>query len=185
MPVHAMAEKQSPASHFRPCLEMVQAQFRFPDLTFLLNRFLLLEEDAMTRVVLLGLVVLCLAGCGSVQVSLRYPGAVSATVHRPVRLPGGHGEAGIASYYADKYQGRLTANGERFDMYAMTAAHKSLPFNSRVRVVNVRNGRSVLVRINDRGPFVAGRIIDLSYAAFGRIADHRDGLADVVVEVVD
>jgi len=66
----------------------------------------------------------------------------------------------------------------------MTAAHKSLPFGTHVRVVNRDNGRSVVVRINDRGPFIRGRIIDLSYAAFSRIEHPREGLADVVIEVL-
>jgi rare lipoprotein A len=72
---------------------------------------------------------------------------------------------GSASYYAAKFDGRRTASGERFDNSAMTAAHRTLPFGSVVRVTNIVNGRSVIVRINDRGPFSAGRIIDLSRAA--------------------
>jgi len=127
---------------------------------------------------------LVLVGCANMEVTLRYPGTVSTTFKVPVYIPGDYSEAGIASYYADKYQGRLTANGERFDMYRISAAHKTLPFNTKVKVVNVNNGRSVVVRINDRGPFIEGRIIDLSYAAFGRIADHREGLADVVLEIL-
>ena len=138
------------------------------------------------RIFLSGLcaLVLCgsLVGCANMEVTLRYPGTVSTTFKVPPYIPGNYSEAGIA-YYADKYQGRLTANGERFNMHGITAAHKTLPFNTKVRVVNVNNGRSVLVRINDRGPFIEGRIIDLSYAAFGRIADHREGLADVVLEI--
>src|SRR5215207_3274754 len=72
---------------------------------------------------------------------------------------------GIASCYGPGLHGRRTANGEKFNTRALTAAHKSLPFGSRVRVTNERTGRSVVVRINDRGPFVAGRVIDLSKAA--------------------
>lgn len=72
---------------------------------------------------------------------------------------------GSASYYAAKFDGRRTANGERFDNDAMTAAHRTLPFGTRVRVTSVATGRSVVVRINDRGPFHAGRVIDLSRAA--------------------
>lgn len=138
----------------------------------------------MKRVLLIGLCAFVLAGCANMQVTLRYPGVASTTFRVPVSLPGNYSEAGVASYYAHKYQGRLTANGERFNMYAMTAAHKSLPFDTRVRVFNVNNGRSVLVRINDRGPFIEGRIIDLSYSAFARIADHEQGLADVVLEIL-
>src|SRR5687767_1435960 len=72
---------------------------------------------------------------------------------------------GIASYYGSAHQGRKTASGERFDMNKLTAAHRTLPFGQKVRVTNLGNQRSVIVRINDRGPFVRGRIIDLSQAA--------------------
>lgn len=72
---------------------------------------------------------------------------------------------GVASYYGREFHGRRTANGEKFDMNAMTAAHRSLPFGTIVRVTNPANNKSVRVRINDRGPFVSGRDIDLSYAA--------------------
>lgn len=80
-------------------------------------------------------------------------------------------ESGIASNYGrgDGYHGRKTASGERFNTNAMTAAHKTLPFGTRVTVTNQRNGRSVSVRISDRGPFVRGRIIDLSFAAASAI----------------
>jgi len=79
----------------------------------------------------------------------------------------GHADSqvGMASYYAGAHQGRRTANGERFDMHALTAAHRTLPFGTRVEVTNLENGRSVVVRINDRGPYVEGRVIDLSQAA--------------------
>jgi rare lipoprotein A len=72
---------------------------------------------------------------------------------------------GIASYYGKEFHGRKTANGETFDMNAMTAAHRTLPFGTMVRVTNLSNDQSVTVRINDRGPFIKGRIIDLSYGA--------------------
>ncbi len=75
-------------------------------------------------------------------------------------------QTGVASYY---WQGRGTASGERFNPDAMTAAHRSLPFNTKVEVTNLRNGRSVIVRINDRGPFIRGRIIDVSKAAAGEL----------------
>ena len=73
--------------------------------------------------------------------------------------------SGLASWYGPGFQGRRTANGEKFNTHALTAAHKTLPFGTRVRVVNRQNGRSVVVRINDRGPHVRGRVIDLSRAA--------------------
>ena len=93
-------------------------------------------------------------------------------------------EEGFASYYAGKFQGRLTANGEIFDTKRFTAAHKTLPFNTIVRVTNPANGKSTLTRINDRGPFVEGRIIDLTRAAAAAIGMVADGVAWVVVDVV-
>jgi rare lipoprotein A len=89
---------------------------------------------------------------------------------------------GRASYYADSLAGNRTASGERYDPKALTAAHRELPFGTRVRVVREDNGKSVVVRINDRGPFVAGRIIDLSHAAFSRIGPRGAGLLDVRIE---
>ncbi|PWJ44294.1 septal ring lytic transglycosylase RlpA family protein [Sediminitomix flava] len=86
---------------------------------------------------------------------------------------------GEASYYAKKFHGRTTANGEKFNMYAMTAAHKELPFNTVLKVVNLTNGKWVKVRINDRGPFVGNRIIDLSYAAAKNIGMIQDGVAKI------
>jgi rare lipoprotein A len=75
----------------------------------------------------------------------------------------------MASYYGKRFHKRKTSNGERFNMHSMTAAHPTLPFNTRVRVKNIKNGRTVVVRINDRGPFHSSRIIDLSYAAANRL----------------
>lgn len=91
---------------------------------------------------------------------------------------------GKASYYADKFHGNATASGEVFDMNEFTAAHKSLPFGTIIKVTNLKNGRSVTVKINDRGPFVAGRILDLSYAAAQELDMLRDGVADVEVEII-
>jgi rare lipoprotein A len=104
----------------------------------------------------------------------------------PIRAVGpGASETGVASYYADAFHGRNTASGERFDMNALTAAHPSLPFGTRVRVTHVESGRSVVVRINDRGPFKRGRVIDLSYAAARELGMVREGLARVRVDVVE
>ncbi len=93
-------------------------------------------------------------------------------------------EIGYASYYAGKFQGRLTANGERFDTYRFTAAHKTLPFNTIVRVTNMESGDSTYVRINDRGPFVEGRVIDMSRIAASEIGMVGSGVARVKVEVI-
>ena len=93
-------------------------------------------------------------------------------------------EVGIASWYGKDYHGRKTANGEVYDMYAMTAAHCTLPFNTRVRVTNLGNGKKTELRINDRGPFVAGRIIDLSYTGARAIDMLGTGTAKVTVEAI-
>lgn len=92
---------------------------------------------------------------------------------------------GIASYYGKDHHGKKTANGETFDMYKLTAAHRSLPFGSRVRVTNLANNRSVVVRINDRGPYIKGRVIDLSQAAAERLEMIEVGIVPVRVEVLE
>ena len=91
---------------------------------------------------------------------------------------------GLASWYGGVFHGRKTANGEKFDENALTACHPSLPFGSLVRVVNVTNGRSVIVRITDRSELAKGRIIDLSKAAAEKLAMTRAGLAPVVLDVL-
>jgi rare lipoprotein A len=95
----------------------------------------------------------------------------------------GFTQSGIASWYGPGFQGRKTASGERFNTHDMTAAHKTLPFGSFVKVTNQENGKSVVVKINDRGPFIRGRIIDLSHAAKEELG--MGGLADVIIEVID
>ena len=96
----------------------------------------------------------------------------------------GYTESGKASYYAEKFQGRKTASGEPYDRAKKTAAHRTLPFGTKIRVTNTENGRSVIVRINDRGPFVKGRKVDLSGSAFGGIASFEAGVIEVKIEVV-
>jgi rare lipoprotein A len=97
----------------------------------------------------------------------------------------GFRERGYASWYGKKFHGNKTANGEVYDMYQMTAAHKSLPLPSYARVTRLDNGKSVVVRVNDRGPFHAGRVIDLSYAAAARLDMLQQGSAKVEVVVLD
>ena len=97
----------------------------------------------------------------------------------------GYKETGIASWYGTKFHGRLTSNGEIYNMYGMTAAHKSLPIPSYARVTNVANGSSVVVRINDRGPFHGERLIDLSYVAAMKLGYADKGTAKVLIEVID
>jgi rare lipoprotein A len=90
-------------------------------------------------------------------------------------------KTGLASYYADYYEGRTTANGEIFRQSKKTAAHKTIPFGTKVVVTNLKNNKSVVVRINDRGPFVNGRIIDLTKNAAKRIGMLNDGVANVKI----
>ncbi len=92
---------------------------------------------------------------------------------------------GMASWYGERFHGRKTASGERYDMNALTAAHRTLPFGTRVRVRSVRDGRSVIVRINDRGPFASDRIIDVSKRAAELLGMIASGLAEVELELLD
>lgn len=108
--------------------------------------------------------------------------AIEPTIETPAFRSLG---TGTASFYGRRFHGRRTANGERFDMNALTAAHRTLPFGSIVRVTNPANGRSVTVRINDRGPFIRGRVIDLSRAAARRIGMIHRGHAPVKLELLE
>ncbi len=104
---------------------------------------------------------------------------------RPRRVPLGHTERGMASWYGPGFDGRRTASGETFDMNALTAAHRRLPFGTVVRVTNRDNGRRVEVRVNDRGPFARGRILDVSYGAAESLGMIGPGTARVEIEVID
>ncbi len=97
----------------------------------------------------------------------------------------GYKERGVASWYGKKFHGNPTSNGERYDMHRMTAAHKTLPLPTNVKVTNLSNGRSVIVRVNDRGPFVKNRLIDLSYAAAQELDIIGAGTAQVEVEALN
>ena len=96
----------------------------------------------------------------------------------------GYTQSGEASYYAKKFQSKKTASGELYDRAKKTAAHKKLPFGTKIKVTNTKNKKSVIVRINDRGPFVKGRIVDLSGSAFSSIANLEDGVIDAKIEVI-
>lgn len=112
------------------------------------------------------------------------PYVVMGKSYTPMTSLGPYKARGIATWYGRRYHGRQTASGELYDMYAMTAAHTTLPIPSYARVTNLKNGKSVVVRINDRGPFVDGRIIDLSYTAAHRIGVIAGGNALVEVETL-
>jgi rare lipoprotein A len=122
--------------------------------------------QAVLRAAAVGAVLAAAAGCAPFR-------------SRPPEPPGRFYEEGVASWYGPGFHGRRTASGEVFDQDALTAAHPRLPFGARVRVVNVRNGRDVVVRINDRGPNTADRVIDVSRAAAGRLDMIRAGVARV------
>ena len=137
---------------------------------------------------------LILSGCSGKKYppSVHYPpGKKAPATQRPytvggkryVPLASAHGyvEKGVASWYGRKFHGRKTSNGETYSMYAMTAAHKTLPMNTWVQVENLDNGREIKVRINDRGPFVRGRIIDLSYSGAKKLGVVGPGTARVRV----
>ena len=97
----------------------------------------------------------------------------------------GHEEIGYASFYAGRHSGKPTASGEAFDENALTAAHRSLPFGTRLEVTNLEKHRSVVVRVNDRGPFVPGRIVDLSLAAAKALGMAKDGVTHVRLRPLD
>ncbi|MDY8110506.1 septal ring lytic transglycosylase RlpA family protein [Fulvimarina sp. 2208YS6-2-32] len=115
--------------------------------------------------------VLAFASAGTTVATTDIVSAASAS--------GGH-----ASYYGKRFHGRTTANGETFNMNAMTAAHKTLPFGTKVKVTNRNNGKSVVVRINDRGPFIRGRVIDLSQGAASKIGMVKSGTANVKIDIL-
>ena len=124
------------------------------------------KYNALLAWLLYGISVAMLVGCASA----------------PTKAPeSATGEVGVASYYADRFHGRRTASGERYDRNAFTAAHRRLPFGTHVQVINLDNGNTVDVRINDRGPFVKGRVIDLSHAAAKKLGMLRKGVVKVRV----
>jgi rare lipoprotein A len=112
------------------------------------------------------------------------PYTVDGVRYTPAASSYGYREKGIASWYGDDFHGKATADGECYNMYAYTAAHKTLPLPTVVRVTNLENGKSVVVKVNDRGPFLRGRLIDLSYAAAQSLDIVRAGSAPVLVEAI-
>lgn len=113
------------------------------------------------------------------------PYSVFGKRYTPMKSAAGYRERGIASWYGKKFHGRRTSNGETYNMYTMSAAHKTLPLPSYVRVTNLKNGRSVIARVNDRGPFLHNRIIDLSYTAATQLGIVATGTGLVEVKAVD
>ena len=112
------------------------------------------------------------------------PYSIKGKQYQPLADHTGFVQGGTASWYGSDFQGRETSSGERYNMHAMTAAHKTLPLGVYVKVHNRRNGKQVVVRVNDRGPFIDGRIIDLSYSAAKSLGVVKSGTADVTVEAL-
>ncbi len=112
------------------------------------------------------------------------PYTVRGIRYQPLTTGKGYSATGQASWYGQKFHGHLTSNGEIYDMYQMSAAHKTLPLPSYARVTNLANGKQVVVRINDRGPFHINRIVDLSYAAALKLDMLKTGVADVKLDVI-
>ncbi|MDD4731833.1 MAG: septal ring lytic transglycosylase RlpA family protein [Desulfovibrio sp.] len=112
------------------------------------------------------------------------PYTVMGKRYRPLRSAAGYDEVGVASWYGKDFHGKPTASGDIYDMHKMTAAHKTLPLGTVVRVTNLENGRRVDLLVNDRGPFVGTRLIDLSYAAARALGSDRKGLARVRIQAV-
>lgn len=134
----------------------------------------------MKKIILISIATIFLASCSS---------AVRFTSSNSVKYTDNNAEVltvmyGKASYYGPEFDGRKTANGETFNNREYTAAHKSLPFGTMVKVTNISNNKFVIVKINDRGPFVAGRVIDLSRIAAEQLDMIRDGVIDVKLEIL-
>ncbi len=148
------------------------------------------------RFILICLGLLLLAGCGGHTTRVidtpetrelkgwQKPYEVDGKRYQPLRDHQGFRQAGLASWYGQPFHGRKTSNGEIYDMYAMTAAHKTLPLGVSVRVTHQGSGKSIVVRVNDRGPFVGARIIDLSYAAASQLGMVDAGTAPVKIEAL-
>ena len=142
----------------------------------------------MRSLIILFLGTILLVSCTS---NIRYHSGVTNGYVESVESVGlsstanvGESFTGVSSYYADKFHGRKTANGEIFNMYKMTCAHKTLPFGTKLKVTNISNDLSVIVTVNDRGPYAHGRVLDLSKAAAEKIDLIKSGTAKVKCEII-
>jgi rare lipoprotein A (peptidoglycan hydrolase) len=147
-----------------------------PKRTYSCRIVLVLERPFYAGAALVAASLALVTGCG------RHGSARAPVPAQPA--PIGWTETGIASWYGPGYDGRPTASGEIFDMRAMTAAHRKLPFNTWLEVTNLKNGKQVEVRVTDRGPFKDGRILDLSFGAAERLQMVRDGIVRVHLKVI-
>lgn len=141
-------------------------------------------RKSVSRLTLATLLAALIASPAAPVIAAGARAAKSAPTTLASAYPGAR-QVGVASYYADRFEGRRTASGERYDDDKLTAAHRTLPLGTRVRVTEHESGRSVIVKVNDRGPYVAGRAIDLSKRAGERLGMTEEGLADVTIEVVE
>ncbi len=126
--------------------------------------------------------ILCVALATALPV---VSGTADALVGRPAEAAGPRCEEGTASWYGEWHHGRLTASGAPFDMYGLTAAHRTMPLGSLARVTSLRSGKSVVVVVNDRGPYLPYRVIDLSFGAARELGIVQSGLEDVRIEVIE
>jgi len=154
------------------------------------------QFDRSMRLNILILILIILKGCYS---SPRYATgskntktskksksvALSKTVKSKKNVKHRKVMTGVSSFYAEDFHGKLTANGEVYDMYGVTAAHKTLPLGTVCRVTNLENNRSLILRINDRGPYIKGRILDCSYGAAKKLDFIRQGTTKVKIEVME
>lgn len=138
------------------------------------NKFLILFSSCL-------LIMLSLIGCASSNKIARSDPVI--TQKEPIAV--GDIQYGVSSYYAEKFHGRRTANGEIYDMYGISGAHQTLPLNSIVRVTNLENNKILVIKINDRGPFIKNRIFDCSYGAAVKLEFISKGTATVKVEVLE
>lgn len=135
----------------------------------------------VTYLIAITVAVFFLVGCAGTP---RFTHSLDRDINAPAIVSGSFEQTGMASYYAREFDGRKTASGERYDMNDFTAAHPALPFGTRVKVTNLSNHQSVVVRVNDRGPHKKNRIIDMSFSAAKKIGLIASGTAKVSLEVV-
>ena len=138
------------------------------------------------------LIFLFLSNCTSSPRYSRSNGLMNKNISKAYKKKGGGSKVrhrkiikGISSFYAEDFHGKLTANGEVYDMYGLTAAHKTMPLNTICRVTNLENDKSLILRINDRGPYIKGRILDCSYGAAKKLDFINQGTTMVKIEVIE
>lgn len=153
----------------------------------------MMSEKKATKLIAFSIAVTILCGCAQMgstgatdsrKKNTKYEYSINGQSYKVLPSSENYLEIGVASWYGQKFHGRLTANGETYDMYQMTAAHKTLPLPTLVKVTNLDNGEKVILKVNDRGPFHDNRLIDLSYQAALKLGFADKGTAPVVVEAV-